>query len=115
SADDDQLVDGFCQCNNEELLSPFRATLEQKYQDAILAEKRRRLKEKYPHAIEELSFNSFYAFALVKIPEIKQEERIPFEIDEFRYVLKKFYRGGEFAQILNEPVDESLFTAPFIV
>jgi len=65
--------------------------------------------------IEGLSFNSFYAFALVKIPEIKQEERIPFEIDEFRYVLKKFYRGGEFAQILNEPADESLFTAPFIV
>jgi hypothetical protein len=115
SVDDDQLVEGFCHCNNEVLLSPFQAALEQKYHDAVLAEKRHRLKEKYPHAIEELSFNSFYAFALLKIPEIKQEERIPFEVDEFRYVLKKFYRGGEFAQILNEPADESLFTAPFIV
>lgn len=67
------------------------------------------------HPISELSFNTFYAFALVRIPEIRQEERIPFEIDEFRYVLKKFYRGGEFEQILNEPADESLFSEPFIV
>ena len=63
----------------------------------------------------ELNFNSFYEFALHKIPEIKQEERIPFDVDEFRYVLKKFYRGGEYAPILNEPADQSLFTERFIV
>lgn len=62
-----------------------------------------------------LNFNSFYEFALWKIPKIKQEERIPFDIDEFRYVLKKFYKGGEFAPILNEPADQSLFTERFIV
>lgn len=73
------------------------------------------LQKEADDTIGDLSFNSFYTFALIKIPEIKQEERIPFEIDEFRYVLKKFYGGGEFAQILNEPADESLFTAPFIV
>jgi conjugation system TraG family ATPase len=66
-------------------------------------------------AIDGLSFNSFYEFALAKIPEIKQEEKIAFELDEFRYVLKKFYRGGEFEQILNEPADQSLFTERFIV
>ena len=65
--------------------------------------------------IAQLNFNSFYEFALWKIPEIKREERIPFDIDEFRYVLKKFYKGGEFAPILNEPVDASLFTERFIV
>ncbi|QEM04944.1 TraG family conjugative transposon ATPase [Mucilaginibacter rubeus] len=65
--------------------------------------------------IKELNFNSFYEFALWKIPEIKQEERIPFDIDEFRYVLKKFYKGAEFAAILNEPADASLFTERFIV
>lgn len=63
----------------------------------------------------ELSFNSFYDFALVKIPEIKREERIPFDLDEFRYVLKKFYRGGEYDSILNEAADASLFTERFIV
>ncbi|MBS1526129.1 MAG: TraG family conjugative transposon ATPase [Bacteroidetes bacterium] len=65
--------------------------------------------------VRELSFNSFYEFSLWKIPEIKQNERIPFDVDEFRYVLKKFYRGGEFATILNEPADTSLFTERFIV
>ncbi len=62
-----------------------------------------------------MSFNSFYEFALDKIPEIKDEEKIPFDIDEFRYVLKKFYKGGEFDMLLNEAVDESLFTEPFVV
>jgi len=65
--------------------------------------------------IERPDFNSFYDFALWKIPLIKQEERIPFDVDEFRYVLKKFYRGGEFGSILNEAVDESVFTERFIV
>ena len=63
----------------------------------------------------ELNFNSFYEFALHKIPEIKQQERIPFDVDEFRYVLKKFYKGGAYAPILNEPADQSLFTERFIV
>ncbi|MDT3401276.1 TraG family conjugative transposon ATPase [Mucilaginibacter terrae] len=63
----------------------------------------------------ELKFNTFYEFALVKIPEIKAQEKIPFDFDEFRYVLKKFYKGGEFGEILNKDADQSLFTEPFIV
>ena len=63
----------------------------------------------------ELKFDTFYEFALVKIPEIKAEEKIIFDFDEFRYVLKKFYKGGEFAPILNKEADRSLFTERFIV
>ncbi|WP_454801363.1 TraG family conjugative transposon ATPase [Mucilaginibacter phyllosphaerae] len=63
----------------------------------------------------ELNFNTFYEFALEKIPEIKTEEKIVFDFDEFRYVLKKFYKGGEFSRILNEDTDKSLFTERFIV
>jgi conjugation system TraG family ATPase len=63
----------------------------------------------------ELNFNTFYEFALEKIPKIKTEEKIVFDFDEFRYVLKKFYQGGEFARILNEDTDKSLFTERFIV
>lgn len=63
----------------------------------------------------ELKFDTFYEFAMEKIPEIKTQEKIPFDFDEFRYVLKKFYRGGEFAAILNKEADQSLFTEPFIV
>ncbi|MFD2742433.1 TraG family conjugative transposon ATPase [Sphingobacterium populi] len=65
--------------------------------------------------IDKLDFNSFYEFALHKIPQIKSEERIPFDLDEFRYVLKKFYRAGEFDAILNEAADSSLFSERFIV
>lgn len=64
---------------------------------------------------ETLNFNTFYEFALEKIPFIKTEEKIPFDFDEFRYVLKKFYKGGEFAAILNNETDKSLFTERFIV
>jgi conjugation system TraG family ATPase len=63
----------------------------------------------------ELTFNTFYEFAIEKIPEIKTEEKILFDFDEFRYVLKKFYKGGEFATILNKDADKSLFTERFIV
>lgn len=62
-----------------------------------------------------LSFNTFYEFALKKIPEIKTEELIAFDHDEFKYVLKKFYKGGEFESILNEQTDKSLFDERFIV
>jgi len=65
--------------------------------------------------IPQLNFNSFYEFALKKIPQIKSEEKIPFDLDEFRYVLKKFYQGGEFDAILNEATDKSLFSERFIV
>ena len=65
--------------------------------------------------IERLCFNSFYDHALIRIPEIKQEERISFDLDEFRFVLKKFYKGGEFGNLLNENVDHSLFTESFVV
>ncbi|MBS1526662.1 MAG: TraG family conjugative transposon ATPase, partial [Bacteroidetes bacterium] len=63
----------------------------------------------------ELKFDTFYEFALEKIPEIKTNEKIPFDLDEFRYVLKKFYTGGEFGLILNQAADESLFGERFIV
>jgi conjugation system TraG family ATPase len=63
----------------------------------------------------ELGFNTFYEFALIKIPEIRNQEKIIFDFDEFRYVLKKFYKGGEFGLILNKDADISLFTERFIV
>ena len=63
----------------------------------------------------DLRFDTFYEFALIRIPEIKAEEKIMFDFDEFRYVLKKFYKGGEFAPILNKEADRSLFTERFIV
>ncbi|MFD1771355.1 TraG family conjugative transposon ATPase [Sphingobacterium suaedae] len=65
--------------------------------------------------VEKLDFNSFYEFAIRTVPEIKKEEGIKFDVEEFRFVLKKFYRGGEYESILNEAADQSLFNERFIV
>ncbi|SDM54226.1 Bacteroides conjugation system ATPase, TraG family [Catalinimonas alkaloidigena] len=62
-----------------------------------------------------LSFNSFYEFSLREIESIRLSEQIPFNLDEYRYILKKFYRGGEYDQILNNAFDTSLFEEKFIV
>jgi len=62
-----------------------------------------------------LNFNSFYEFAKENIPRIKHQERIDFDVNEFCFVLKKFYKDGEYQQILNEHADKSLFDEPFIV
>lgn len=62
-----------------------------------------------------LNFNSFYDYAKENIPKVIQQERIDFQADEFCFVLKKFYRGGQYESILNEPADTSLFDEPFIV
>ncbi|WPU95767.1 TraG family conjugative transposon ATPase [Mucilaginibacter sabulilitoris] len=62
-----------------------------------------------------LSFDTFYEFAVKQIPQIKEEEQVPFDLDEFRYVLKKFYKGGEYQAVLNEAADDSLMGERFIV
>ncbi len=64
---------------------------------------------------QQLSFNTFFEYSLVKIKEIMVSEEIEFNITEYRYILKKFYQGGQYAQILNDETDRSLFDEPFIV
>lgn len=65
--------------------------------------------------ISRLCFDTFYEFALKRIPHIIASESINFDLHVFKYVLKKFYKGGEFDMILNEEADNSLFTERFIV
>ncbi|GAA4196257.1 hypothetical protein GCM10022289_01690 [Pedobacter jeongneungensis] len=62
-----------------------------------------------------LCFDSFYHYSLDKISEIKESEKISFDLDEYRYVLKKFCIGGEYGRLLNETADASDFTERFIV
>ena len=61
-----------------------------------------------------LSFNSFYEFSLTKIKAIIEQKKISFDLDEYKFILEKFYIGGEYEAILND-VDSSLFEEPFIV
>ncbi|MGV8135963.1 MAG: DnaJ domain-containing protein [Mangrovibacterium sp.] len=65
--------------------------------------------------VESLSFNTFYEFAVFLIPLIRDKDEIEFDFPSFRYVLKKFHKGGEFESILNEEADSSLFGERLIV
>jgi hypothetical protein len=100
---------------NKAYKDAYNGIFEEKYQAAIATESEKLLAERDERWVPELNFNSFYEYALRQIPRIKAEERIPFDVDEFRYVLKKFYRDGEYEAILNEAADTSLFAERFIV
>lgn len=65
--------------------------------------------------VDELSFNSYYEFALERIPQIMEEKKIQFDIDNFAAILEQFYKGGELEHTLNNDVDSSLFDEKFIV
>ena len=74
-----------------------------------IEEQKRRLK------VPELSFNSYYEFALERIPQITSLEKISFDIHDFASILKQFYRGGELEMTLNCDLDINLFDEKFIV
>ena len=74
-----------------------------------MEEQKRRLK------VPSLSFNSYYEFALERIPQITSLEKIHFDIRDFAAILKQFYRGGELEVTLNSELDTNLFNERFIV
>ena len=74
-----------------------------------IEQQKRRLK------VSQLSFNSFYEFAIERIPQISVKEKISFNIRDFAAILKQFYRGGELELTLNSDLDINLFDEKFIV
>lgn len=74
-----------------------------------MEEQKRRLR------VDELSFNSYYEFALERIPQIVALEKVKFNIRDFAAILKQFYRGGELEATLNSDMDTNLFDERFIV
>lgn len=66
--------------------------------------------------IEELSFNTFYEFSTVRIPEICNENGLHgIDLSSYNYLMKDFYRGGSHDRTLNESLDSTLFDETFIV
>jgi len=65
--------------------------------------------------VQSLCFNSFYEFSCKEIEFIMKEERVRFDLDEYRFILRKFYRGGIYDKILNDEFDNTLFNESFIV
>jgi len=71
--------------------------------------------EENPKRPLKLDFDSFYTYSVDRIRDITEQESISFDLDEYRYVLRKFHSGQEFGTVLNEPADSSLFSEKFIV
>lgn len=65
--------------------------------------------------VHELSFNSFYEFSIKEIEQILVENEVPFDLKEYSFILKKFYKGGVYERLLNDDADSTLFNERFIV
>ena len=89
--------------------------VEGKFLEKINREIERREQKRKSLKVTELNFNSFYEYAIQRIPQIMQDDRIQFEIDNFRAILSPFYKGGELEYTLNNDMDGSLFDEQFIV
>ena len=74
-----------------------------------MEERRRALK------VTTLTFNSFYEFAMERIPQISKEKGVEFQIKKFAAMLGRFYKGGELEQTLNNDSGEALFDQKFII
>ena len=75
-----------------------------------MEEKKRKLK------VKSLSFNSFFEFSLQRIPQIMVElDKGRFNIRDYKKILERFYKGGEFEDMLNSDIDSTLFDEKFIV
>ena len=80
-----------------------------------LEERRKNLK------VADLSFNSFYDYAVEAIAIICTENCIPnvpkqgIRPSDFRTSLQPFYKGGKYEKTLNEQTDSTLFDESFIV
>lgn len=102
------------QANNK--LLQYRSELQKSYQYVeidkkikVIEDQRKALK------VESLSFNTYYEFALERIPQIVAMDKINFNIRDFAAILKQFYRGGELQETLNSDLDINLFDEKFIV
>ncbi|MEY8589835.1 TraG family conjugative transposon ATPase [Butyricimonas hominis] len=63
-----------------------------------------------------LSFNSFFDFAVARIPEIINENELKgIDTADLNYQLRDFYKGGSHETTLNENMDSTLFDETFIV
>lgn len=94
------------------------SVVEGKFLEKIEKEVDRMEAQRKKLVVKELNFNSFFEFALERIPQITSVDKIEksdFNINNFRTILKPFYRGGELEYTLNNDMDQSLFDEKFIV
>lgn len=91
------------------------ALIESKFLRKIENEVAKIERQKKSLQVNELSFNSYYEFAVQRIPQITRQKNIEFNINDFAAILQPFYKGGELEYTLNNDMDASLFDEQFIV
>lgn len=107
--------DGEKQNANKQLIRLMPELIEGKYLMRIEKKIDRMEKKRRKLHVTNLSFNTYYEFALERIPQIMAEKKIEFDIDDFAAILEQFYKGGELEHTLNNDLDKSLFDEKFIV
>ena len=107
--------DGEKQNANKQLIRLMPELIEGKYLLRIEKKIDRMEKKRRKLHVTTLSFNTYYEFALERIPQIMTEKKIEFDIDDFAAILEQFYKGGELEHTLNNDLDKSLFDERFIV
>lgn len=107
--------DGEKQNANRQLIRLMPELIEGKYLMRIEKKIDRMEKRRRKLHVTNLSFNTYYEFALERIPQIMAEKKIDFDIDDFAAILEQFYKGGELEYTLNNDLDKSLFDEKFIV
>lgn len=100
---------------NKQIMRLMPQLIEERYLIRIEREIDRREEQRKKLRVNELSFNGYYEFVLERIPQIVQQKKVDFPLNEFATILEKFYKGGELEATLNNDVDASLFDERFIV
>ncbi|WP_319232022.1 TraG family conjugative transposon ATPase [Draconibacterium orientale] len=74
------------------------------------------LKQFFKTEDAERSFNGFFEFCRDYIPQLVEEQSLEFNTHEFFFILGKYYRGGEYDYLLNNPMKtDEFFSCPFLV
>ena len=113
--DDSAATDGEKAAASNQLQRLTPEVVEGKFLEKINREIERMEQKRKSLKVTELNFNSFYEYSIQRIPQIMQQDRIHFEIDNYRAILAPFYKGGELEYTLNNDMDGSLFDEQFIV
>ena len=113
--DDNAATEGEKRNAKRQLLRLTPEVIENKYLQHINRKIDKIERQRKKMRVTELNFNSYYEFAIERIPQILKEDHVSFAINEFATILKPFYKGGEMEYTLNNDMDSSLFNEKFIV
>ena len=113
--DDTAATEGVKEAAKNQLMRLTPEIIENKYLARLDRQIEKMEQQRKKMKVEELSFNTFYEFAIERIPQITKQQNIQFAIDDFAAILAPFYKGGELEYTLNNDMDSSLFDEQFIV